>query len=61
MALRVRFGFVAGFGPAARSRPEIGRPMAQPFELVPLALHNHQCMTQIDRVIGAKSEFPTGF
>lgn len=36
-----RLGFISGFGPTARPRLEVGRLLAQPIELVTMALHHH--------------------
>jgi len=52
--------FVTGFGPAAGAFLEILWFIDQPFELVGVALHDHQRVAQIDVMIGAEAEFAAG-
>jgi hypothetical protein len=52
--------FIARLRPAAAADLKILGFLGQPLELVGVALHHHQGMADIDRVIGAESEFAAG-
>ena len=57
---RPRLGFIAGFGPAAGALLEVAGLFTEPIELVGVALHDHQRMAHIDRVIGTETELAAG-
>src|SRR6185369_2881548 len=42
--------------PAAGAHLEIAGLVAQPFELVAVAAHDHQGMAQVDRMVGAEAK-----
>ena len=52
---------IAGFRPAAGAVLKIGRAVAQPAKLLAVALHDHQRVADVDRMVGAKAEFAARF